>query len=380
MGLDIQQESFCDADYQRFSKRLHESLDVLRALIKRPGFGYGPPSLGVEMEMYLIDAQGEPSPTNMEVLSACKDDRIAHELNRFNIEFASDPVSMAGRPFEALSKEASDAARRVARAAETVGAKVATLGILPTLRQTHMGPAAMTDRPRYRALAAGLSRLRQAPFHIAIDGEQPLELESNDISLEGANTSWQIHLKCAPERFGAVYNASQLAIAPVLAAAGNSPFLFGHRLWEETRIALFKQSVDVRVDLGKEWHLPARVGFGSGWVREGAWELFAECIALHPPILPVIGPDDPKDAVGNSQLTPSLHELRLHQGTVWRWNRPIYDPSGGGHVRTELRALPAGPSMPDMMANTAFVLGAHAGFGSGHGRDVGPFPFRVCPP
>jgi hypothetical protein len=207
----------------------------------------------------------------------------------------------------------------------------------------------VTDAARYRALDRGLRRLHQSPFRIRIAGAEALELTSEHVTAEGANTSFQMHLRVAPEYFTRVYNAAQLATAPVLAAAGNSPVFLGRRLWEETRIALFKQSVEDRRRSPRRG--PARAGFGTGWLRGGALEQFTESVRRHEPLLPFVSDARPEQGV------PPLDELRLHQGTVWRWNRAIYDPSAGGHLRIEMRALPAGPTLTDMLANAAFLIG-----------------------
>jgi hypothetical protein len=195
-------------------------------------------------------------------------------------------------------------------------------------------------------------RLRQDPFRIRIAGQDPLELAVGDIGLEAANTSFQVHLRVDPADFTRTYNAVQLATAPVLAVSGNSPTFLGRRLWEETRIALFKQSVDDRPGDGPR-RRPARTALGTGWVRGGALELFTQSIRLHQPLLPV--PGHPGPVPGGA--APPLDELRLHQGTVWPWNRAIYDPAEGGHLRIEMRALPAGPTIIDMLANAAFLVG-----------------------
>src|SRR6185295_167540 len=169
--------------------------------------------------------------------------------------------------------------------------RVTTIGILPTLRAADLEAGALTDLPRFRALSAGIRRLRRAPFQVAIDGEDPLTLSCDDVTLEGANTSLQLHLRVAPDAFARTYNAAQIATAPVLAAAGNSPLFLGHRLWEETRVALFRQATDDRHDPSVEWR-PARVSFGHGWVRHGALELFTESVLQHAPLLPIVSAED----------------------------------------------------------------------------------------
>ncbi|MCP3139039.1 glutamate--cysteine ligase family protein [Pyxidicoccus xibeiensis] len=357
MGLAIEQEEFRPEDYERFSRRLEESLEALRGLLARPGFGVGKCTIGAELELYLVDAGGFPLPVNRQVLSQTVDPRVTLELDRFNLEVNLRPGPLAGRPFTALRAEFEDTLGEVRRAAATQGARVAVIGILPTLREADLGSGALTGMPRYRALSAAIRKRRAAPFQVSIKGEEALTLTWDDVTLEGANTSLQYHLRVTPAHFARMYNAAQLATAPVLAVSGNSPLFLGRKLWDETRVALFRQAVDDRGEPGEGGFQPhARVTFGHGWAREGAHELFAESVALHPPLLPVLGRESPLERVKAGAL-PGLDELRLHQSTVWSWNRAIYDPKDSGHLRIELRALPAGPTVVDMVANGAFLLG-----------------------
>ncbi|ATB31286.1 glutamate--cysteine ligase [Melittangium boletus] len=361
MGLQIHTETFADEEYGRFSQRLAECLVALREVLSRPGFGVGPHSLGAELEMFLVDAHGRPLPINLDVLGQTKDPRVTVEIGRFNLECNLRPGPFAGRPFTAMRAELESALAEVRRAAATKGARVAVTGILPTLREADLGPGALTALPRYRAMATSLRRNRgEAPMRIVIKGEDFFSEEWDDVSLEGANTSLQYHLRTNPADFARLYNACQLVTAPVLAVSGNSPFLLGRRLWDETRVALFRQAVDDRGEVSPDAPRPGRVTFGHGWVREGAWELFAESVALHAPLLPVVGRESPLEVVAQGGV-PRLDELRLHQGTVWAWNRAVYDPSDGGHVRIEMRALPAGPTVEDMLANGALLLGLTLG-------------------
>ncbi|WIG95272.1 glutamate--cysteine ligase [Myxococcus sp. SDU36] len=358
MGMAIHQEEFRPEDHARFSRRLAECLEALRALLARPGFGAGAPTVGAELELYLVDRLGFPLPVNREVLARAEDPRVTLELDAFNLEVNLRPGPLAGRPFSALRQEVESAVGAVRRAASTQGARVAVIGILPTLREADLGSGALTNEPRYRAMSTAIRQRRSAPFQVSIRGEEEaLSLTWKDVTLEGANTSLQYHLRVAPGDFARMYNAAQLATAPVLAVAGNSPLFLGRKLWDETRVALFRQAVDDRGEPGEGGFQPhARVSFGHGWVREGAYELFAEAVALHPPLLPVSGDEPPRERVAAGEV-PGLEELRLHQGTVWSWNRAIYDPKDGGHLRIEFRALPAGPTPVDMVANGAFLLG-----------------------
>ena len=351
MGTEIIRETFGEHDDARFRERLERCLSDLGELLGRPGFGVGPVTIGAELEACLVDDAGLPLPRNQAVRDLAADPRITLELNRYNLELNASPVPLAGRPFTALAGELGSLLARAGDAARAQHGRIALIGILPTLRPDHLSLGMVTDMARYRALDRGLRRLHQSPFRIRIAGaEELLELTSEHVTAEGANTSFQVHLRVAPDEFTRVYNAAQLATAPVLAAAGNSPVFLGRRLWEETRIALFKQSVEDRDGAGPR-RGPARAGFGTGWLRGGALELFTESVRRHQPLLPFVS-----DAPAGRSVPP-LDELRLHQGTVWRWNRAIYDPSAGGHLRIEMRALPAGPTVTDMLANAAFLIG-----------------------
>jgi gamma-glutamyl:cysteine ligase YbdK (ATP-grasp superfamily) len=357
MGIDIDREQFDDADYARFTGRLERCLQALGELLRRPGFGVGPSTVGAELELFLVDEAGHPLPRNQAILAAVGDRRLTLELDRFNLEVNPRPSSLAGRPFSTLGREMAGVLEAVRDAARAHGGRVAMIGILPTLRDEDLHRGAITDAPRYRALNWSLTRVRQEPFQIEISGRdpEPLRLVRDDIVLEGANTSFQVHLRVDPGDYAATFNAVQLATAPVLAVAGNSPLFLGRLLWEETRIALFEQAADDR-DASARSRLVSRVAFGTDWLRASALEPFEESVRHYEPLLPLVGEEDPLDAVAAGGL-PALDELRLHQGTVWRWNRAVYDAADGGHVRVEMRALPAGPTVTDMLANAAFLLG-----------------------
>lgn len=356
MGLEIDRDTFSEAEFARFSDRLDRSIQALDAVLRRPGFGVGAPTIGAELELSLVDEAGHALPINRDVLASAAHPRLTLEADRFNLECNTHPIALSGRPFTALRADLEDALAAVRQAAGHHGARPVAIGILPTLRPSDLTAAALTHSARYRALSNGVRRLRQSDFNIEIDGPEPLRATCDDVTFEGANTSWQVHLKVPPAEFARVYNAAQIACAPVLAVSGNAPTFLGHRLWDETRVALYRQSVDDRWDAMPDDWRPGRVSFGHGWARQGAWELFAESVAIHAPLLAVLGDEDPLDVVAAGGV-PALGELRLHHGTVWRWNRAVYDPAGGGHLRVEMRPLPAGPTITDMLANTAFLLG-----------------------
>ncbi len=356
MGLDIDRDEFSEAEFAHFAERLRESLAALDTVLQRPGFGTGPATIGAELELSLVDDTGHALPYNRAVLDSAAHPRLTLEADRFNLECNTTPVALAGRPFSALRADLDDVLGAVAAGAARHGGHIVAIGILPTLRPADLTPAALTRSARYRALSNGMRRLRRTAFDIAIDGPEPLTTSCDDVTFEGANTSWQVHLKVAPDDFARTYNAAQIATGPVLAVSGNAPTFLGHRLWDETRVALYRQSVDDRLSVTHDDWRPGRVSFGHGWVRRGAAELFAESVAIHEPLLAVLGDEAPL-AMANAGGVPALRELRLHHGTVWRWNRAVYDDAGGGHLRIEFRALPAGPTTTDMLANAAFLLG-----------------------
>jgi len=361
VGVEITRDQFTRDDFVRFADRLQQGLRAVAELLSRPGFGTGQPSIGVELELDLVDFGGRPLPINSVVLRAAHHPRLTVETDRFNVEYNSSPFLLAGRPFTALGAELEETLTTLRRSVKRYHGRVVTVGILPTLRPGDLEPHVLTNTARYRALSAGLRRLRREPFELCIGGQDDLRVTCDDVTYEGAATSLQVHLKVPPEEFAHAYNAAQLAIGPVLAVAGNSPTFLGRRLWQETRIALFRQAVDERVAAGADDWRPARVSFGHGWVRRSALELFAETVAMHEPLIPQVSDEDPLAALRAGRV-PSLTELRLHQGTVWRWNRAVYDPGEDGHLRVEMRALPAGPTVVDMLANAAFLVGLTRAF------------------
>jgi gamma-glutamyl:cysteine ligase YbdK (ATP-grasp superfamily) len=354
MGLEIDRERFAQEDFERFEARLERCLAVLESMLAQPSFGEGTPSIGAELEVALIDEASRPLPLNEEVLRETVDERMTLELDRFNLECNLLHTELAGRPFSHLRAELESARAELRQAAAVHGGRIAMIGILPTLVEAELQSDAMTDAIRYRALSRALRSRRGGPFLLDIDGQDPLKLACEDVTFEGAATSFQIHLRVAPGSFSDVFDAAQLATAPMLAAAANSPTFLGHRLWDETRVALFKQAVDhreARAASGK-----ARVAFGERWLSEGPIELFRQAVRDHSTLLPVVYDEDPESSWASGRV-PGLKEIRLHQGTVWSWNRPVYDPHDGGHVRIELRALPSGPTVEDMLANAAFFIG-----------------------
>jgi hypothetical protein len=356
VGQALDRDEFTREDVACFSARLEESLEALERLLARPGFGVGPRTLGAELETHLVDREGRALGVCGEVLARARHRQLTVELGRFNVEINAEVVSLAGRPFREFRADLSRVLAELRRAAREVGCRVALVGILPTLRLEELNWRVLSPLPRYRALKHALRVHRARPFRLHIEGEETLSQDMEDVSAASACTSMQYHLRVDPTDFARAHNSAQLAIAPVLALCGNSPLFLGRRLWHETRITLYRQATDGRSSEEESMELPSRTGFGHGWVRQGAHELFAQGVALHPPLLPVMGQESPLQVVARGGV-PRLSELRIHQGTLYPWNRAVYDSACGGHVRVEMRALPSGPSLSDMLANGAFLLG-----------------------
>jgi hypothetical protein len=221
MGRDIGRDRFTGADFDAFSARLRGCLGALEELLRSPDFGEGAATIGAELELFLVDPAGRPLLANQKVLHEALDPRLTYELDRFEIECNLSPVSLAGRPFEALGREIREVLTSVARAARAHRGRAASVGILPTFLRGDFGSRAMTPVARYRAISSALRERRREPFAIRIDGPEPLETSADDVALEGANASFQVHLRAPPRRFAATYDAAQLAAAPALAVAGN---------------------------------------------------------------------------------------------------------------------------------------------------------------
>ena len=380
MGQQVEKMDFKAADYTVFDSRLRDNLSALAALLERPGFGCGVTTLGAELEMYIIDGQGNALGKNQEIQQQMANPQLTLELNRFNLEYNLTPFPVTGRPFSATENEMLSALQSIRQLAETMDGRIVPVGILPTLKTNDFNEHTMTNVPRYHALANRLKQDRGGLFTVRIEGPDELQLETSDITLEGANASFQVHYRVTPAAYADTFNAVQLVTPLVLALASNSPTAFGHRLWHETRIPLFKKSIDARKEqllMNAPWHQPPRVNFGYGWVRQGVLELFAETVHLYPSLLPICGPEDSLQLTRQGAI-PQLAELRLQQSTVWLWNRPVYAPTEGGHLRIEMRAMPSGPSVVDMVANAALAIGLAEGLRPQINHLISALPFQYA--
>jgi len=372
MGRNVVEQDYSADDYEKFNRKIHDQLDTLKQVIAKPSFGQGDIYIGAELEIYLMNAQHQVSPVNLELLNLLQDDQFQSELNTYNLELNLSPVKAAGKPFSQLTQEILAKFVHLNSTAAKLATRPVAIGILPTLAEQHLSNGYMTDLGRYKSLARELCKLRGEPFHIKIDGDEPIDFHTSELCTEGANTSFQVHLMTEKDKFADTFNAAQLSLPMSLAISANSGVFLGNCAWDETRVALFKQSTDSRMPDHNNWREPSRVTFGHGWVRKDAWELFSETVNLYQPIMPETFPEK------TYEHNPELAELNFHMGTTWPWNRPIYSPAGNGHVRIEFRALPAGPTALDMTANAAFAIGMAVGLAPKIEQYLSRIPFQFA--
>ena len=358
MGDDVTGTGYTREQRQRYREKVQQDLDVFEQMLATSGFEFDRPMTGMEIELNLVDEDARPTMTNAEVLASIADPGYQTELGQYNIELNVNPRPLPGDAALLLERDLRESLNHAEAKAGETGARLVTVGILPTLMPDDFHGEWMSANARYAALNDAIFIARGEDLYLDIEGPdgERLAMYSDTIAPESACTSVQLHLQVAPQDFAAYWNAAQALAGPQIGLGANSPFLFGKRLWAETRIALFEQATDTRAVELKNQGVRPRVFFGERWITS-IFDLFEENVRYFPSLLPEVSDEDPV-AVLESGRAPVLSELRLHNGTVSRWNRPIYDIVGGRpHLRVENRVLPAGPSIVDTMANSAFYYG-----------------------
>jgi CBS domain-containing protein/gamma-glutamyl:cysteine ligase YbdK (ATP-grasp superfamily) len=368
MGEHTVEQHVDEKKAQAFMKALLEDLRALAFMLEDDRIESGVMRIGAEQEMFLIDRYLRPAPVSLEVLKHANDARLTTEIARFNLEANLTPLKLEHDCFSRLEQELEELLERARNSAATQDADILLSGILPTLQKSDLTLDNLTPIPRYHELDRGVIRLRGGPLSIHIKGLDELHLTHDNIMMESCNTSFQVHFQSNPKEFANHYNIAQAITAPVLAVAVNSPLLFGHRLWQETRVALFQHSTDERSRPQLTRNQPTRVNFGDRWLQHSIVELFHDQITRFRPIM-INEPDENPFHVLARGETPSLSALRLHNGTVWRWNRACYGVTEGvAHLRIENRALPSGPTVIDEIANAAFFTGLMAALPQAYGE------------
>jgi uncharacterized protein YgfB (UPF0149 family) len=356
MGRDVAATVFTRADRKRHRHKLRRCLDVFARMLREAAFDTQHPMVGLELELNLVDDDVDPAMANAEVLAALADPAWQTELAQFNIEVNLPPRHLDHDGLTQLEHDLRSSLTRADAKAGTVGAQLVAVGILPTVQEKHLGAETLSPNPRYALLNEQVLSLRGEDLHISITGVERLTTDSDTVAPEAACTSVQFHVQVTPETFAPYWNAAQVISAVQVALGANSPFLFGRELWRETRIPLFQQATDTRSEELKSQGVRPRVWFGERWINS-VFDLFEENTRYFPALLPICEEEDPVAVIERGEV-PQLGELTLHNGTIWRWNRPVYAVvDGTPHLRVENRVLPAGPTVVDIVANAAFFFG-----------------------
>ncbi len=355
--------SIDEAERRAFTKALLDDVIALERLLDLGRFETGTRRIGAEQEMFLIGPRCEPAMMAPQILERIDDPRVTTELAQYNLECNLSPLVFGGDCLRQMEAELHEVLGVVRQAAAQVDTEYVLTGCLPTLYGANLTLENMTPNPRYFELNRVMSRLRGGNFHVLIKGADQLEATYDTVMLESCNASFQVHFQTAPEEFARLYNLAQAVTAPVLAAAVNSPVLLRKRLWAETRIAVFERSVDTRSTAQQNRGGRPRVHFGDNWIEDSILEIFREDIARFPVVVAGELDDDPVQVMAAGG-TPKLSALRMHNSTVYRWNRPCYGIMDGvPHLRIENRVLPSGPTVVDEVANAAFFFGLMAALG-----------------
>ncbi len=342
---------------RQFTKAVLNDLQALEKMLADGQMEENALRIGAEQELFLVDSAMHPAPIVLEVLEKAQDERLTTEIGKFNIEANLTPLDFAGDCLSRLENELNEVVGIVKTAAREFNSDAVLCGILPTIQLSDLVEENLTPNPRYLELNRVLTHLHGNERLIHIKGLDELRLHLKDTFIEFSNTSFQVHLQVPVKDFVKYYNWAQAITAPVLASAVNSPILLGHRLWQETRLALFQHAVDERSHTHHERNRPARVSFGRDWVKNSILETFHEDVARFRIILTRELEENSLETLKQGKI-PSLYAWRMHNGTIWRWNRACYGVMNNQpSLRIEARFLPSGPTVADEMANAAFFLG-----------------------
>lgn len=349
-------------EMRNFVRQLLNDVDAFEYMLDNNWFEDDIKCIGAEQELCLINKHYKPAYKAMDILKDFHPEWLTTELAQFNLELNLKPQVFEGDAFSKMESELRKNLELVNKVAAKHDTRILLTGILPSLRKFDLGMEQLTPKPRYHALMTALRKMRGTDYELRLDGIDELNILHDSPLLEACNTSFQVHLQVAPQNFVKLYNIAQAITGPTLAMCTNSPVLFGKRLWHETRIALFAQSIDNRKSKDHLRHKSSRVNFGNNWLDKSILEIYKEDILRFRILL---GADIEQNSLESLKKgkTPKLQALQVHNGTVYRWNRPCYgiSPNGKPHLRIENRVLGAGPTVLDEMANTAFWLGAMEG-------------------
>ncbi len=349
------------SDKIEYIAQLVGDIEAMDQMLKEGKFEKTPIHIGAEQEFCLVNQSWNPSIMAEEVLEEINDPHFTNELTRYNLEINLEPHQLTGDCFSKLHKNLDELLLKAKNAAEKYGNHIILTGILPTIDTPFLGMDYMTPLKRYRVLNDAIKSIRKEDIELHIKGVDEVNLHHDTILYEGCNTSFQAHLQIDPDDFANTYNWAQAIAGPVLSVCTNSPLLLGKELWEETRIALFTQSVDTRASTFILNERENRVGFGTDWICGSVADFFKDAIIQ---FRSLITTDFTSDSLSELQAgkIPKLRALQLHNGTIYKWNRVCYGTSGDKpHLRIENRYLPSGPTTADEIANMMLWVGLMRG-------------------
>ncbi len=356
MGEDVERTEFTRQDRQQYRAKVRRCLDVFARMLAEAKFDFERPLTGLEIEFNIVESHYDPAMRNAEVLTAIANEDFQTELGQFNIEINVRPRPLGGSSLVDLETDLRASLNDAEHRSNDVGAHIVMIGMLPTLAPEHLTADSLSANPRYALINEQIFAARGEDLHISIDGPERLSTYADTIAPEAACTSVQYHLQVSPQTYANNWNAAQCIAGVQLAMGANSPFFFSKELWRETRVALFEQTTDTRPEELKAQGVRPRVWFGERWITS-IFDQFEENVSYFPALLPICDDEDPVEVLARGDA-PRLQELRMHNGTIYRWNRPVYDVyRGRPHLRVENRVLPAGPTVVDILANGAFYYG-----------------------
>lgn len=349
-----------------FLRHLIDDILALEQMEQTGMIEAGVTRIGAEQEFCLVGQDLRPSMSGPEVLGRVNEPHFTSELAKWNLEINLDPQDFNGNCFSRMHGQLDELLALARQHASAVNDKVILAGILPTIRKSELDFKNMTPNPRYKVLDKIMKEQRGEDFNLYIEGVDEVSLKHDSILFEACNTSFQIHLQISPEEFVDRYNWAQMISGPVLSACVNSPVLLGKELWSETRIALFRQSIDIRNTGNYIRERQPRVAFGRKWLENNAAAIFKDDISQYN--LLITGDIERSSTeVLEQGGVPELRAMNLHNGTIYKWNRACYGIGGGvPHLRIENRYIPSGPTTIDEMAATVFWTGLMMGMPEKH--------------
>jgi gamma-glutamylcysteine synthetase len=344
------------AQRNNFYAHLLKDMEAFETMLKNNNFDTER-KIGAEQEMVIIDKEGNPAGQGNALLNRLADEHYTSELAKYNLELNLDPLPLKSQCFNQLIKKLEFYLTKTHEIAQQLNTRIFLTGILPTITKSHLALENMAEEERYKILSDEFLALRGSNFRVYLQGIHDLNFSLDSILVEACNTSYQMHLQLEPSNFNRDYNWAQMIAAPVLSLGCNSPLLFGKELWQESRIALFKQSMDTRNFNSHFREKIPRVYFGEKWIDQGPAELWKNDIARFPLVL-CAETSECSVKLLNEGVIPDLKSLKLHTGTTYSWNRLCYGTKDNlPHIRLECRYLPAGPTPIDQVANQVFWTG-----------------------